>query len=101
MKGNKMTQKQKKTFWEFIAGFFRDNEPESMNRVLSLLFGCAAVAFGIIMLIHIGEQKTVLDRYEFWISVVFAFLALVNKNIQKLAEIALQKIQLKVFNKKD
>ena len=86
-------QKVKKTFWQFLAGFFRDDEPESMNRLLSLIFGLASVAFGILTIIMLNKHPKVLESPMLWLSIGFAVLALVNKNISKLIEILLSKVK--------
>ena len=80
-------------FFAFIGWFFKDTEGDpSMNRLLCFLFGIASILFGILMFTRSGNTK-VIDHYEFWLSLTFAVIAILGKNIQKIVESAVDKIK--------
>lgn len=80
---------------KFIAGIFSDSQGiPSMNRVLSFMYGIAAIVFGILMFSHTKEQ-IVVNSYIFWLPVVFMLVAMIGKNVQKLIEVIVEKKNIK------
>lgn len=81
--------------FKFIAGFFREDAQESMTRLNSLIFALTSVCFGLLSFRHANYHpefnRTIVLLVS--LSILFAVIAVLGKNIQKIIEKLVGKIK--------